>query len=506
MLKHLKKDMLTIKEYIEQYGHSFDKPIEAIDTTDLSFEKWAYAKRDLFKLFGNKLIVNYHTPLHIENDPVELMTRSLVHEGGMSLLYEKLKERMPEEYHKDLTHLFCNPYTLGYNKTLKNLRLPLNPAKNLDVPAGARPLRVIQKLAKAYDMEDLFKLFQRDHSLTLNQTHIDGTLHLSIHPMDFLTCSDNTYSWSSCMTVRKIGDYRAGVIEMLNSPSIIEAYIKTVGGDWLDKKWRCFFIVSRSSIIAVRAYPYDNSALVEKCGRWLAELANKNWGIEFSCEDEYMWHTMSRSGYGEKWNIAKNRFLNVDFTPGEDVLSYPDEFRVGEKHFGVFTKHLIHSTVKTLVCNYFGEAICPICGEPLEYSFQILCEECAPFPVCDKCGRPITVDRDLIYPDTDEDAMLCVDCYEDAIDVCSISNEVITDWVEVLLDGANSYITISKEVFNNKELLSKYFKASPHVLDDSIAHPEYWIEAENLTELGRELYGFKSQEQWESFLRNRVRF
>ena len=52
MLKLLEKDMPIIKEYIEEYGHSFDHPQEDIDTTELSFDKWAHEKKDLFKLLG----------------------------------------------------------------------------------------------------------------------------------------------------------------------------------------------------------------------------------------------------------------------------------------------------------------------------------------------------------------------------------------------------------------------------------------------------------------------
>lgn len=503
MLKLLEKDMPTIKKYIEEYGHSFDMPCEKINTDELSFDKWAHEKKDLFKLLGNQLIVDYPNPLHIENDPVDLMTRSLVRKGGMSLLYEKLKSLIPEEYHADLAHLFCNPYTLGYNKTLKDLRLPLSPAKNLVIPAGARPLKSIQKLAKSYNLEDLFKLFQRDHSLTLNQTHIDGTLHLSIHPMDFLTCSDNNYKWSSCMSVQKMGDYRAGVIEAINSPFIVEAYIKSIDGGWLDKKWRCFFLVFKDFIISVRAYPYENSTLIEKCGRWLAELAGKNWGEVFPCEEDYLWHDIETSNFGKDWNIAAGRKITIAFGT-ENVLSYPDEFRIGEKHFGAFSKELIDSPLGYLMINYCGEAVCPICGEPLEYTFQVLCKDCAPYITCEKCGRPITSSNDAILFGVSD--IICVDCYEDTIAVCAITNKITTDWVEVLLEGSNQYISIDKENFTDKSIISKYFKAAPHILDDEIAHPEYWIEPENLTELGRELYNLSDPEVWEKFLRDRPRY
>jgi hypothetical protein len=292
---------------------------------------------------------------------------------------------------------------------------------------------------------------------------------------------------------------------MLNSPFVLEAYVKSEGGDWLDKKWRCFFIVTRDSIISIRAYPYNNTALIEKCGRWIAELAGKNWGEEFPCEEAYLWHEIERSAYGKDWQIAKRRKLSVCFGPSETSLSYPDEFRVGEKHFGAFSKKLIKSRCGYLMYNYFGEHVCPICGEPLEHTFQLLCQSCAPYPVCDQCGRPITADRDMVYPDTDDETILCVDCYEDAIDVCSITGDVITDWVEVYLYEANSYITIGKDTFNDKSMLSKYFKAAPQLLDDSIAHPEYWIEPESLTEAGRKLYNILDQGQWERIMRNRNR-
>ena len=86
----------------------------------------------------------------------------------------------------------------------------------------------IHHLSDIADMEAIFEQMRIKHSQILNKKRLKGTLCLSIHPLDYITISDNNCDWDSCMTWTGDdcpGEYRLGTLEMMNSPSVVVAYL-----------------------------------------------------------------------------------------------------------------------------------------------------------------------------------------------------------------------------------------------------------------------------------------
>lgn len=75
--------------------------------------------------------------------------------------------------------------------------------------------------------DDEFEEFRICQSMCTNTTALEGKLCLSIHPLDYMTMSDNACDWSSCMSWQEDGCYRMGTVEMMNSPCVIVAYLES---------------------------------------------------------------------------------------------------------------------------------------------------------------------------------------------------------------------------------------------------------------------------------------
>ena len=97
--------------------------------------------------------------------------------------------------------------------------------KQITIIPGMKIMKAIERIAKAYEIAS-FEKFRIYHSQIHNQKIFKGKLHLSIHPLEFMTLSDNSLGWSSCMSWEEEGSYRRGTIEMMNSPYVLIGYLE----------------------------------------------------------------------------------------------------------------------------------------------------------------------------------------------------------------------------------------------------------------------------------------
>lgn len=109
---------------------------------------------------------------------------------------------------------------------------------------------------------------QQEYSMILQEVKVTGTLVLSIHPLDYLSASENTYNWRSCHALD--GDYRAGNLNYMIDQSTVVCYLKGLNETklprfpesvpWNSKKWRMLLFFSRNygTVFAGRQYPFFN--------------------------------------------------------------------------------------------------------------------------------------------------------------------------------------------------------------------------------------------------------
>ena len=133
------------------------------------------------------------------------------------------------------------------------------------------------------------------HSRILNQKYMDGELCLSIHPLDYMTMSDNDNNWDSCMKWNGVGDYRCGTVECMNAPNVLIAYLHNPDHPmnpftfkdwkWNSKKWRELFIVNEEVISEVKGYCFQDESLTNTILMWIKELAEKNLGWTYDNDE-----------------------------------------------------------------------------------------------------------------------------------------------------------------------------------------------------------------------------
>ena len=103
----------------------------------------------------------------------------------------------------------------------------------------------------------------------IQENSITGTLCFSVHPLDYLSISENTYNWASCHSLD--GDYRAGNLSYMLDSSTIVCYLRGANNvklplfpddvPWNSKKWRVllFFSDKQDIIFAGRQYPFTSN-------------------------------------------------------------------------------------------------------------------------------------------------------------------------------------------------------------------------------------------------------
>ena len=153
--------------------------------------------------------------------------------------------------------------------------------KTYTLRAGCKLFKAYQTIAKKFGFLDVFEPVRLKHSMILNTPSKEFiTLHLSIHPIDYLTASLNKNNWRSCMRWDG-GEFREGVIEMMNSPYVVVAYTSSDHefldfgvNKWNSKTWREFFIVCPQGIFGIKGYPNWSKDLEHATLNWLRELVN----------------------------------------------------------------------------------------------------------------------------------------------------------------------------------------------------------------------------------------
>lgn len=127
------------------------------------------------------------------------------------------------------------------------------------------------KLIKAFkyfepDVNKLRKI-QDAASALIQENKVKGTLCFSVHPLDFLSSSENNYNWRSCHALN--GEYRAGNLSYMVDSTTFMVYLKGKNdetllnfGDvkWNSKKWRVLLHTTDDDavIFASKQYPFSS--------------------------------------------------------------------------------------------------------------------------------------------------------------------------------------------------------------------------------------------------------
>lgn len=421
------------------------------------------------------------------------------------------RESLGEEYYKlnnllAVDRLATSKYDGGHF-SVKN-----KDGYEIKVQTGCKPVKILGKVIHSYGQYlNEFEEFRLECSRILNQKKLAGTFCLSIHPLDYMTMSDNNCGWSSCMSWQEEGCYRQGTVEMMNSPMVVVGYLKSDNSDmnvssmrWNSKKWRELFIVTPEIICGVKGYPYQNEQLVQIGIEMLKDLAKTKCGWEYLatkqiCSESY--YVLDYDTVSYKYNFETNYMYN-DFGT--------------TTHYGAAGVKAQPSNVTVNDICYSGPSECMCCGDTDIYvtgEGSLICEDCDTRRCCDCC--------DDVYQEDElqelDGRMLCEYCYQNHAQVDPITGDDHYDD-----DFSTLYLVPCKtdnadHVFNYGYTLSVWDGAldSDYVSEyfteiDSISsgwRARCYVTLDNCTKAGLDLFGICDEEdkaQFEKYWNSRT--
>lgn len=223
---------------------------------------------------------------------------------------------------------------------------------------------------------------------------LKGTLRLSTRSEDFLSLSEDTSNWTSCLAMTSHrGDYRVGCLEMMTSPYTILA---TVEGN-SRKYWRQIILLTPYAIVALRGYPYTAPQATSQVLSLVAAAAKRSLDWDYDPQLCYS-KSPTFAVSGGTLTLTTNRMYNDTYLGGYYLIGKP-----------------LPSSPYEI--NYSGPAYCLSCGAPLElsipdfgYESEVLCSSCSHRKICSCCGE--MKDLDSLLFDKSLDDYICFYCDE----------------------------------------------------------------------------------------------
>lgn len=411
LMKQIKDDEINmIEDYMRMCGSS-DSYSELYDCIPVQtfLKPWAKNKETLFKLLGENLILQKEVIVEKSEEELDEDIYKKVQrrwDGDNLTFYAKYLDWLCEtaydeaqiitycdskEDHRILLDLVSQKFLRTNRYEGKSVTIHTPSGHDYSFATGSKIMRILGKIAKEFHI-DGFEEFRQVHSQVFNERKLKGQLNLSIHPLDYITMSDNANGWTSCMGWDHRGEYRRGTVEMMTSPVVIEAYLASTvpmnvygAGQWNNKRWRELFIVDESSITAIKGYPYWNRELEKATVEWIADLARENLGWNYT-EDNFFFNSEKtfRSGQGEVRDMEDQHY------------PYKFKFQTNAMYNDVYSKHLMKLATdikpdfeKTI--RYSGPSVCLCCGgldADYDNEGDLVCCDCQPDRwVCSCCGE-----------------------------------------------------------------------------------------------------------------------
>ena len=392
------KEKRMMMNYISDYAVKGETVTKMADFNHI-FRFWEKAKsKYLFNLFGGKLILETDMTF---TDPNRLVERELeqvmygtdgIRNEAISYFIGNIREAARNAYGYsnaaafwaifdlcEVKALVDNKYTgitVSFESSFTN--------KEIKIQNGCKVVKMLGRLAEDMGIKG-FEKFRTALSVITTKKDIKGKFCLSIHPFDYMTMSDNSYDWSSCMSWKEDGCYKQGTVEMMNSPMVVVAYFKS-GEDsfilnperpeekWNNKKWRELFIVDKDVITNIKAYPYQNSEYSRFALDWLLDLARQ---ANFSNYDNDC----------IEWSYeSQPDDIDIEF----DTNNMYNDFEADCVQYSYFKKDL-----HDLYCYYSGEPECMYSGEE-DPEFEsghssLVSINIYENEICECCGRRIRI-------------------------------------------------------------------------------------------------------------------
>lgn len=356
-------------------------------------------------------------------------------------------ERMREHY--ELYELADFIWSQGVdafynNTTVYNYGFAKDP--NKIIPKGMRLVKAFKYFIEDLDLRSTI---QDEASRLIQNGKVCGTLCVSIHPLDFLSLSENTSNWRSCHALD--GEYRAGNLSYMTDSTTVICYLKSndlvqlphfpKGMMWNNKKWRCLFYVNSAftNVFASRPYPFapDNWYDLVRPALFSALKLNPD---EFTAWDNTYISTIDRNNgkYEELFKTYVPVFhklyqLDSIVQDGEGSQQYNDVLysTFYKSPYYTYNKWAAEPLNPTIVVG--GAVPCICCGQEIVDSHEdMTCSFCRDridaqreeeMTWCSSCDSAIPPDIEVLT--TYDGEYVCPWCAENYYDTCSVCGHLV---------------------------------------------------------------------------------
>ena len=320
------------------------------------------------------------------------------------------------------------------------------------IPSGAK----VSKALEHFELqgEELREI--QDHlSMVIQEDKISGKLCFSVHPLDFLSSSENCHHWRSCHSLD--GDYRMGNLSyMLDSSTIIcylcngsQTYKLPNFPDsvpWNSKKWRMllFYSETREAIFAGRQYPFFSPGALEAVRK---HLVSELYWSEWFCDEIRRYPGRANFDYLNDFYVCINGGLWAKHDIIKDQTAQHFNDLLNSSCYTPYVMWNAYANCHTKPIFKIGKEIPCLCcgtGHVEASNGTMICEDCydnlsgEERLYCACCDRSIPRYRDRVFVSY-YDGLVCADCY-DSITYCERCNNYYPNHLVEYDEASDEYI------------------------------------------------------------------
>ena len=405
------------KDYAVGDEQNFEVHFNRMAPVEYILREWNQQKERLFNVFKQNLIIEFEENVEYSWQEKTNILFDEIFDKCSNDFWWKMSYAIPYEVFAKID-IIDNIYD-GETKevTCRYSRTHIEPIfRDIKFIKGMKAMKLFAKVAKAFGWEEDFEHFRCQVSQLGAYKSKRVKICLSIHPLDYMTMSDNEEGWESCMSWYYGGEYRLGTVEMMNSPYVVVAYVPSENNtyyNWNSKRWRSLYICGQDFIRSIKGYPYFNEKYDKVIINKLAKLYKEAEAYDFA-------------GYQINKIVSGDIHCRVVSSHMYNDTLYSDGFGIGN----YLTEGLF---------NYSGEATCMICGDIIEHgdTARVSCESCTSTTYyCAHCDCTIYEGDEVFY----DGEAYCHDCYvEYFCKPCAMCGEVTEDYTTFELYDSDGY-------------------------------------------------------------------
>ena len=220
---------------------------------DKLFDLWLENKKSYIELFDGKLI--YELPEPVSFEMTEKDKKSKFEDFLTSMdTYVNINDDFIDFLEAERDGFFSNTVCEEY-RTRSGEKIP-------------KGMKLVKAFKYFIEDKELLTELQMAASQIIQKDKITGRLCFSVHPLDFLSSSENAHNWRSCHALD--GEYRSGNLSYMVDSSTVIVYLKSdedavlpnfpPSVKWNNKKWRMLLFLSNDWAMAFagRQYPFSS--------------------------------------------------------------------------------------------------------------------------------------------------------------------------------------------------------------------------------------------------------